>query len=328
MKAAVRRRYGGPDVVRIEEMPTPVPTTDQVLVRVHTASVNRADLDMIEPRPGFMRLFLGIRAPRHVRLGVDVAGTVEAVGPAVTRFATGDRVFGDLFSHQGSFGEYVAAPEKALQPIPEGIGFDVAATLPHSAILALQGLRARDGTAPGSGSRVLIDGASGNTGPFAIQLARHLGAEVTAIASADKLDFVRSLGADHVLDYASHDFTRAATRYDWILAADSHHPILAVRRALRPGGRYVTLGGGSLDIFGGMVIGPAASLAGSRKTGLMLWWRPFDPADVRTLTDLVLAGRLVPAIDRSYPLAEIADALRWVHEGHARGKVLVRILDT
>ena len=327
MKAAVRTSYGGPGVVRVDDIAMPVAGEGRILVRVHAASVNRADLDQVEPRPGFLRLFLGIRRPRNPRLGSDVTGVVEEVGPGATRFQPGDRVFADLFPFgQGSFAEFVAAPERAFQRIPEGIDFETAATLPHAAILALQGLRDRSGTTPKPGSHVLIDGASGNIGPFAVQLAKWMGAEVTGVCRGEKMDFVRSLGADHVIDYRAVDFTKAPERYDWILAADSHHSILAVRKALRPGGRYVTLGGGASDLVQGITVGPVAGLAGSRKAGLMVWWKPFAPADVKTLTDLVLAGALRPAIDRTYTLDEVRDALTDVHEGRTKGKAMIRVI--
>jgi NADPH:quinone reductase-like Zn-dependent oxidoreductase len=324
MKAAVRDRYGGPDVVRIEEIPTPVPGENEILVRVHAASVNKADLDQIEPRPGILRLFLGLRRPRNPRLGTDVAGTVEAAGPNATRFRVGERVFADLFAHgQGTFAEYVCAPERAFLPIPPGISFEDASTLPHSAILALQGLRTRSGRALRPGARVLIDGASGNTGPFAVQIAKWMGAEVTGVCSTAKVDFVRSLGADHVIDYTTTDFTKAGARYDWILAADSHHSIRAARRALRPGGRYVTLGGGTRDLLQAMAVGPLSALFGSRRAGLMLWWKPFHPADVKLLTELLLAGHLRPAIHGRYPLGQTAEALRLVDEGRPLGKLVI-----
>lgn len=324
MQAAVRDRYGGPDVVRVEELPTPVPRADEILVRVNAASVNKADLDHIEPRPGFLRLFLGLRRPRNRRLGTDVAGTVEAVGPDAARFRVGERVFADLFAHgPGTFAEYVCASERAFLPIPAGISFEDASTLPHSAILALQGLRTRSGRPLRPGAKVLIDGASGNTGPFAVQIAKWMGAEVTGVCSTGKIDFVRSLGADHVIDYTTTDFTKASERYDWILAADSHHSVLAARRALRPGGRYVTLGGGTRDLLQAMAVGPISALFGNRRAGLMLWWKPFHPADVKLLTDLVLAGHLRPAIHGKYPLGQVAEALRMVHEGRPLGKLVI-----
>ena len=321
MKAAVRDRYGRSDVVRVEEIDPPVPREGELLVRVHAASVNRADLDQIHPRPSFLRLALGVRRPRNRRLGSDVAGTVEAVGPNVTKFRPGDRVFADLFSSgQGSFAEKVCGPEKAFLPIPDGMSFEIASTLPHSAMLALQGLRDRSGRPVRQGAKVLIGGASGNVGPFAVQIAKWMGAEVTGVCRTEKVDFVRSLGADHVIDYTKTDFTATGERYDWILDTDSHQSIFRSRRALRPGGRYVTLGGGGLDLLQGVVVGPLLGLFGSRRAGLMLWWKPFNPEDVATLTDLVLSGHVTPAIDRRYPLSEAAEALRWVEEGRTRAR--------
>jgi NADPH:quinone reductase-like Zn-dependent oxidoreductase len=324
MKAAIRERYGSPDVVKIRDIERPVPGDDEILVRVRAASVNRADIDGIEPRPGFLRLFLGVRRPRALRIGIDVAGEVEAVGSAVTRFVPGDRVFADLFSHgQGAFAEYVSASEKAFLPIPDAMSFDDAATLPHSAILAIQGLRSRNGQTVRAGDKVLIDGASGNVGPFAVQIAKALGAEVTGTCRTEKVDFVRSLGADHVIDFTAVDYTREPERYDWILDTDSHHSVLACRRALTPHGRYLTLGGGSFAILAAMLAGSIVSAGTRRKSGLMLWWRPFDRDDVLTLAGLIADGKLVPAIDRRYPLTEVVDALRHVDDGLARGKVLV-----
>ena len=218
MKAAWHDRYGSPDVVELREVERPIPVDDEVLVRVRAASVNRADLDGITPRPSFVRLFIGLRAPRNHRLGLDVAGVVERVGPEVTRFRPGDEVFGDLFSFgQGAFAEYVSAPERAFATMPAGMTFEEAATLPHSAILAVQGLRRRDGRSIRPGDKVLIDGASGNVGPFAVQIAKSMGADVTAVAAPAKMDFVRSLGADRVLDYSTVDYTTTGERYDWIL---------------------------------------------------------------------------------------------------------------
>jgi NADPH:quinone reductase-like Zn-dependent oxidoreductase len=328
MRAAIRDRYGDLDVVRVEDVDVPVPAEGEVLVRVHTASVNRADIDYIQPRPQFIRAFVGIRRPKNRRLGTDVAGTVEAVGPGVTALQAGTRVFGDLLPFRmGSFAELVVTKERALLPIPEGIDFDTAATLPHAAVLALQGLRTRGGEGVKPGDRVLVDGASGNVGPFAVQLATWMGAEVTGVCRTEKVEFVRSLGADRVLDYRAVDFTREPERYDWIVAADSHHSIRSVRRVLRPGGHYATLGGGTREILEAMVVGPVANRAGSRRTGLMLWWKPFHAPDVETLTGLVLGGTLKPAIDRSFGLEETREALRWVHEGHAKGKVLIHVSD-
>jgi len=326
MKAAVQDRYGTIDVVRLTDVERPAPADDQVLVRVRAASVNRADLDGLGPKPGFVRLFVGLRAPRNHRVGIDVAGVVEAVGPTVTRFTPGDEVFADLFSYgQGAFAEYVCAREKAFQPMPIGMSFEEAAALPHSAILALQGLRLRNGRTIRPGDKVLIDGASGNVGPFAVQVAKAMGAEVTGVCRTEKMDFVRSLGADHVLDYTKVDYTKAVERYDWIVDTDSHHSILRVRSALRPNGVYVTLGGTTRSIFGSLLLGPLISRFSDRWSGLLLWWKPFNPDDVDKLKELIAAGKVKPIIDRRYPLADVVEALRWVDDGHARGKVVITV---
>jgi NADPH:quinone reductase-like Zn-dependent oxidoreductase len=326
MKAAVQDRYGTLDVVRLTDVERPAPADDQVLVRVQAASVNRADLDGLGPRPAFARLFTGLRAPRNQRMGIDVAGVVESVGPSVTRFKLGDAVFADLFSYgQGAFAEYVCASEKAFQPMPTGMTFEDAATLPHSAVLAVQGLRLRNGRTVQPGEKVLIDGASGNVGPFAVQIAKSFGAEVTGVCSTAKVDFVRSLGADHVLDYTKVDYTKTGERYDWIVDTDSHHSILRVRRALRPNGVYVTLGGTTWPILGGMLLGPLVSIASDKWTGLLLWWKPFKAEDVATLTELIAAGKVKPVIDRRFPLSEIVEALRWVDDGNAKGKVVISV---
>jgi NADPH:quinone reductase-like Zn-dependent oxidoreductase len=326
MKAALRDRYGPPDVVELRDVDVPVPSDDQVLVRVRAASVNRADLDGLKPRPALARLFMGLRAPRNHRVGIDVAGVVESAGASTKRFKPGDEVFADLFAFgQGAFAEYVCAPEKAFEPMPIGMTFEDAATLPHSAILALQGLRLRKGRTPKPGDRVLIVGASGNVGPFAVQIAKSMGAEVTGVCSTDKVDLVRSLGVDHVIDYQKMDYTSTGERYDWILDTDSHHSIFRIRRALRPGGVYITLGGETGRLFLGLLLGPLLSLLSDRWMGLMIWWKPFNPADVATLKELIAAGKLAPVIDRRCPLTEVVDALRHVDEGRARGKVVITV---
>jgi NADPH:quinone reductase-like Zn-dependent oxidoreductase len=325
MKAAVQDRYGTPDVVRLEEVEKPIPGEGEILVRVHAASVNRADLDGIQPRPAFVRLFTGMRAPRNHAVGIDVAGVVEAVGAGVTRWKPGDRVFADLFGlRHGAFAEYTSGPETKFEPIPDGMSFEEAATLPHSAVLALQGLRTRSGRTIGPGDKVLIVGASGNVGPFAVQIAKSMGAEVSGVARTEKLDFVRSLGADHVIDYTTTDFTTTGP-YDWILDTDSHTSIVKVRRALARNGVYITLGGTTWPILGALVIGSLLSIRSDRYSGLMLWWRIFHRPDVERLKALFATGAFRPAIDKRYPLDQVVDALKWVDDGNARGKVIVEV---
>lgn len=324
MQAAVRDRYGPPEVVYLDDIPTPTPTGDQILVRVHAASVNRVDLDHLYPRWAFIRLFGGLRRPRDRGVGVDAAGVVEAVGPAATRFRPGDRVFADMFSRgQGAFAEFVCASERAFLSVPDGVSLEDAATLPHSAVLAVQGLRLGARTV-GPGDRLLIHGASGNVGPFAVQLAKRAGAEVTGTSRTAKLDFVRALGVDRAIDYTTTDALADRDRYDWILDVDGHATLRQARRALRPGGVYLTLGGSGRRIIEAMLLGPLLSRrSGGRHVGMLLAWEPFARDDVATLTASLAAGTVKPVIDRRYPLRDVVAALRHLDDGHSRGKVLV-----
>ena len=323
MKAAVRDRYGPPEVVRVEEVPTPVPTGDQVLVRVRAAGANRADLDGLYPRWQFTRLLIGVRRPRVRGLGIDVAGVVEAVGEKVSRFKPGDRVFAELFwIGDGTFAEYTMAPEGALEATPDDLPDEVAAVLSHSGVLAMQSLR-QGRRELGAGERLLVVGASGNVGPYAVQIARARGAHVTAVASGAKLDFVRSLGADEVIDYQTADPTRPSERYDWIVDVDAHQSLLSWRAALKPGGVYVALGGSGAWLLGLLLTMPALRLATNKRMGLMLGWKPMNRPDINELLRLVKAGKLTPHIDRRYPLDEVVQALRFIDDGKARGKVLV-----
>ncbi len=311
-------------MVRVERAPTPVPIRDQVLVRVQAASVNRVDLDNLYPRWIALRLVIGIRRPRQRGVGVDAAGVVEAVGPDAIRFKPGDRVFADLFAHGGgAFAEYVCVSERAWLTIPDGVSFKDAATLPHSAVLAIQGLRSGKRRV-GSRDRLLILGASGNVGPFAVQLAKQAGAVVIGTCRTSKVDFVRGLGVDEAIDYTTTDPLAEAGSYDWILDVDGNTTLGRARRALRPGGVYVTFGGTGWTIVKALVLGPLLSrVSGGRRLGLQLGWKPFAPEDVATLTAMVAAGTLKPAVDRTYPLAEVVEALRHLDEGRSRGKVLV-----
>jgi NADPH:quinone reductase-like Zn-dependent oxidoreductase len=327
VKAAWRDRYGGPSVVSVRDIPTPEPYGAQVLVRVRAASVNRADLDELYPKWAMLRLAYGIRAPRGHRIGKDVAGTVEAIGPDVARFHRGDEVFTDLYAAlrtgEGAFAEYVCVPETVLESIPAGMTHEQAACLPHSAVLAIQSLRTRSGKRVGSGTRVLIVGASGNVGPFAIQISKAWGAHVTAVASGAKLDFVRSLGADEVIDYQLTDYTHASERWDWIVDMEARHWLTRWPRILTRGGRYLTLGASMSWLLSSLVLSPVLRLATGRPMGLMLWWKPFNPADVEELKQMSVDGTLKPVIERTYPLDQVAEALRLVDEGRSQGKVVV-----
>ena len=313
-------------MVRVEEIDTPTPEADEVLVRVRAASVNRADLDGLYPRWQFTRLFLGLRRPRRPWLGIDVAGIVEAVGPEATHFKPGDEVFADIFSYGkkgGAFAEFVCVPEKALSTMPAGLSHEEAATLPHSAILAIMGLKPRGTQTFGAGSRVMIVGASGNVGPFLVQIAKSRGAEVTAVASGEKADFVRALGADHVIDYKTTDPRRTGERYDLIVDVDAHHGVLGWRNSLVPGGVYCAMGGSASWLLRSLVASVVARLAFGKHMGLMLGWSPFPAEEVAQLKELVAAGAIKAHIDQRFTLAQTADALRYVDQGKAKGKVVV-----
>jgi NADPH:quinone reductase-like Zn-dependent oxidoreductase len=322
MRAILRDRYGDPDVVRLAEVPTPSPVGDEVLVRVRATSVNRADLDYLKGWPTFARIGTGLRGPDNPRLGSDVAGVVEAVGPEVTGLHPGDEVFGDLTQHgAGAFAEYACAPERAFAAKPGVLTFEEAAAVPWGGVLALQAVTARRPI--GAGQRVLLNGASGTVGPFAVQIAKAMGAEVTGVASAAKLDLVRAIGADHVIDYAREDLAAVGRRYDLIVDVAAHRSVLAYRRLLRPGGVYVWIGGTMTTFIQMLAMGHVITLATGRDVRFWTGWRPFRAADVATLTGLIDSGAVRPIIDRTFPLAKTADALRYVDEGHARGKVVI-----
>jgi NADPH:quinone reductase-like Zn-dependent oxidoreductase len=327
MKAAWRDVYGPPSVVTVRDIPRPEPDSGEVLVRVRAASINRADLDGLYPRWAFIRLFLGLRAPkqRFRRLGADLAGTVEAVGDNVKDFKPGDEVFSDFsVVGAGSFAEYVCGPEKAFSQTPAGLSFEEAACLAHSGVLAVRGFDARGGREVGEGSRVLVVGASGNVGPYCIQIAKSLGAHITGVASAEKLDFVRSLGADEVMDYRTTDYTRPAEAYDRIIDVDAHYSLLRWRGALTPGGVYLAFGGPASWLLSSALMGPFLSRA-TGKSIRMAFVPPFQPDPVAKLKRLAEDGVLTPVIDRRFTLDDVVAALRYVDDGHARGKVVISI---
>ena len=324
MMAIVRQEYGSPDVLKLEEVDKPAVRDQDVLVRVRAASLNADDLEYLYGKSFFTRIATGLRKPRIRGLGVDVAGEVEAVGKEVRRLREGDEVFGNMTQHGlGAYAEYVRAPASAFALKPATLSFEEAATVPQSAVLALQGLRGKRQIQPGD--RVLINGAGGNVGPFAVQIAKHLGAEVTGVDGAAKLDMVRSVGADHVIDYTRVDFTRTGECYDYILDVVARRSMFEYRRALRPGGAYVMLGAPTALLLQGTFVGPLISMTGSKKMAVMWWWKPFQQEDVAFLKELIEAGSVAPVIDRRYPLIDVPEALRYLEQGRARGKVVITV---
>ena len=334
MKAFVRSEYGSPDVLQLKEVAKPAPKDNEVLVRVRASSVNMADVDYLLGRPNIARLGTGLRRPKNSGLGLDVAGQVEVVGKDVTRFQQGDELFGDLTEYGfGAFAEYVCAPEKAFALKPAGMTLEEAAVVPQAAVMALQGLRANPGSSQTTGPtkrqiqpgrKVLINGAGGNVGPFAVQIAKSFGAEVTGVDHTHKLDMLRSIGADHVIDYTQEDYTKTGQQYDRIFDLAAYRPIFECKRALKPQGVYVMVPASAVRMFEAMFLGPLISMAGNRKLG-MLMWKPFNEEDVVFLKELFEAGEVKPVIDRSYPLSEVPDALRYQQEGRPKGKVVITV---
>jgi len=317
MKAIVRTKYGPSDALQFREVEKPSPKDNEVLIKLHAASVNPLDLFTMRGAP-LIRLLPGLHTPKDKRIGVDVAGRVEAVGRNVIQFKPGDEVFGVC---RGAFAEYACATEDKLARKPANISFEDAAAVPVAAITVLQGLR--DKGRIQKGERVLVDGASGGVGTFAVQIAKSFGAEVTAVCSTRNVDTARSIGADHVIDYTREDFTRSGQRYDLILGANAHHSIFDYRRALSPDGIYVVVGGGLARIFQAMLLAPLLSLIGSKKTCFFI--ANINQKDLVFLKELLEAGKVVPVIDRRYPLSDAAEALRYLEERHAQGKIVLTI---
>jgi len=323
MKAIVRSEYGSPDVLELKDIDKPVVKDDEVLVRVHAAGVNMADVDYLLGRPDSARLITGLRKPRNRALGLDVAGQVEAVGKGVTRFRPDDEVFGDLTEYgYGAFAEYACAPEDAFALKPANLTFEEAATVPQAGVMALQGLRGKRPIQPGH--KVLINGAGGNVGPFAVQIAKAFGAEVTGVDSARKLDMLRSIGADHVIDYTQEDVTQSGRRYDRILDVAAYRSIFEWKRALPPKGVYVVVPNSVAGMFQAAFLGPLISIAGGRKMGIQMG-QPFGKQDVAFLTELIETGKVTPVIDRRYPLSEVPEALRYQEGGHPPGKLVITV---
>jgi NADPH:quinone reductase-like Zn-dependent oxidoreductase len=323
MKAIVYTEYGPPDVLNLQEVQKPVPKDDEVLVKVHAASANAADWHLMRADPFLVRLMgFGLLKPKKGLLGADIAGRVEAVGGDVTQFQPGDEVFGDLSgSGFGAFAEYVCATVDALASKPANVSFEEAAAVPLAAVTALQGLRYKGHVHPGQ--KVLINGASGGVGTFAVQIAKTFGTEVTGVCSTSKMDMVRSIGADHVIDYTREDFTRIGQQYDRILAANGYHPISDYKRALSPEGTYVMTGGSGAQMLQAMTLGPIMSITGSKKLGYVSMKQ--NKEDLVSVKELLESGKITPVIDRTYPLSEIPEAIRYLEEGHAKGKVVITV---
>lgn len=320
MKAIVYTKYGSPDVLQLKDIEKPVPADDEVLINVQAASVNAADWHLLRADPFLVRFMSGLLKPKNTILGADIAGRVEAVGKNVKQFKPGDEVFGDISAcGWGGFAEYVCTCEDALVLKPTNISFEEAAAVPMAAVTALQGLRDKGQIQPGQ--KVLINGASGGVGTFAVQIAKSFGAEVTAVCSTGKMEMVRSIGADHVIDYTHEDFTQNGQSYDLILAANGYHPLSAYQRALSPQGIYVMTGGSGAQMFQAIFLGPWISMTGSKKMGNLLQ-RP-NQKDLIFMQEILEAGKVVPVIDRCYPLSEVAEAIRYLEAGHARGKIVI-----
>lgn len=322
MKAIVYNKYGPPDVLELTEVEKPIPRDNQVLVKIHAASVNYGNLVLLKGEPFLARFAFGLIKPKYSIPGGDIAGRIEAVGKDVKQFQPGDAVFGDLSRcGWGGFAEYVSVPESALALKPANISFEEAAAVPMAGVTALQGLRDKGKIQPGQ--KVLVNGASGGVGTFAVQIAKSFGAEVTGVCSTRNLDILRSIGADHTIDYTKEDFTQKTQKYDLILGVNGYQPISAYKRSLSPNGIFVHVGGSGAQLFQAMVIGPWISLTGSKKMGSML--QRSNQKDLMYMKELLEARKVQPVIDKCYKLSELSNAFRYFEEGHAQGKVVITV---
>lgn len=323
MQAVVYTKYGPPDVLHLEEVKKPTPMDNEVLVEIHAASANAKDWRLLRADPFLIRLMYGgLFKPKHKILGADIAGRVEAVGSNATQFRPGDEVYGDIGEcGLGGFAEYVSVPEDVLALKPANMTFEEAAAVPMAAVSALQALRDDGEIQPGQ--KVLINGASGGVGTFAVQIAKAFGAEVTAVCSTRNLDRMRSLGADHVIDYTQENFTQNGQQYDLILAVNGFHPISDYKRALNATGIYVMAGGSTKQIFQALLLGSWMSRGGDKQMR-SLSGKP-SQSDLISVAELIKAGKVTPVIDKRYPLSETPEAIRYLEEGHARGKVVITV---
>jgi NADPH:quinone reductase-like Zn-dependent oxidoreductase len=320
MKAIVCTKYGPPEVLQLKEVEKPTPKDNEALVKIQAASLNAADFETM--RGVFVVRITAPLKPMHKILGSDIAGQVEAIGRNVKQFRPGDEIWADLsFPYGfGAFAEYVCVPENALRLKPASMTFDEAAAAPTAAVVALQNLLAKRPLQPGQ--RVLINGAGGGVGTFAVQIAKSFGAEVTGVDSTGKLDMLRSIGADHVIDYTQEDFTKNGQLYDLILDVVVHRSIIDYMRALSPEGICVMVGGSMTRVFFNLLLGLCISMTGNKRIGLGMW-EPNKKEDLAFIAELFEAGKVKPVIDRRYPLSEVPEALRYLEEGHAKGKVVI-----
>ncbi|WP_163581337.1 NAD(P)-dependent alcohol dehydrogenase [Gracilibacillus saliphilus] len=322
LKAIMYKKYGSPDVLKLQDINKPKPIDNQVLVRIHAASVNYGNLVVLKGKPFLSRFAFGLFKPKYTIPGGDIAGQVEAVGKNVKQFQSGDKVFGDLEPFGwGGYAEYVAVPEEALVPMPNNISFEEAAAVPMAAVTALQALRDKGNIQ--SGQKVLIYGASGGVGTFAVQIAKYFGAEVTGVCSTRNIEILRSIGADHIIDYTKEDFTQKTNKYDLIVAVNGYRSIFDYKRALNPNGTYVMVGGKGVQMAQAMVLGPLLSLTGNRKMVSFLQ-RP-NQGDLIFLQELLEEGLIKPVLDRRFKLEEVPDAFRYFEEGHAKGKIVITV---
>jgi NADPH:quinone reductase-like Zn-dependent oxidoreductase len=318
MKAIVYHNYGSPDVLHLEEVKKPIPTDDEVLIKVHAVSVNRSDWEGLVGKPLYARLG-GLLKPREHILGSDIAGRVEMVGRNNQQFQLGDDVFGELAGYGGGFAEYVCARGNLLALKPASITFEAAAAIPQAGVIALQGIRDKGQVQPGQ--KVLINGAGGGAGTFAIQLAKYHGAEVTGVDNTGKLDFMLSLGADQVIDYTREDFTKSGKQYDLILDLIAHRSVFACQRVLKPNGSYFMVGGSVATMFQLLLLGAWISRIKGKNLRLLAVQR--NRKSLVTITELCEAGNIAPCIDKRYSLSEVPEALRYLGEGRVKGKVVI-----
>jgi NADPH:quinone reductase-like Zn-dependent oxidoreductase len=320
MKAVVYEKYGSPDVLEVREVKKPTPGDDEVLIRIHAVSINDWDWNLLQGTPFVSRLLSGFFRPKQTILGSDIAGRIEAVGKNVERFELGDEVFGDLSGRWGGFAEYVCAPETALALKPPAMTFAEAAAIPQAAMLAVQGLRDRGGIQPGQ--KLLINGAGGGVGTFAVQIAKLYGVEVTGVDSSAKLELLRSLGFDKVIDYTQEDFTRNGMRYDLILDVKTNRSIFDYVRALSPNGKYVTVGGSMARLLQVVFLSPLISMT-SKKAVCLVMLKPNK--DLAYISELFEAGKVKPVIDRLRKLGELPEAMGSFGAGNHKGKVVITL---